>query len=718
VALPPNVDGAAVPEPAPPEAPPVPDIDLQNPDLYINRELAKLSFFERVLAQAQDETVPLLERLRFLTISGQILDEFFEIRVAGLKAQVELGIAETGPDGLSPTEQLVQIREVALRFIRNQYKVLNGHLLPELRNAGVYLLAGWEWSESQRAWAQQYFRENVLPVLTPIVIDPAHPFPVVHNKSLNFIVSLAGKDAYGRRARYAVGQAPRILPRVLHLPPEIVDSPYTYVLLSSIVEEFVEELFLGMDIRGCHPFRLTRNSDLWFDEEAVDDFLHAIRDELSERDTGHPVRLEVSMACPEDITQYLIEHFGLSSRDVYVADGPVNLHRLEAIYSRTDLAAHKYRPFTPRIPAPVQRVGDMFALLRDRDLLLHHPYQSFLPVIDLIEQAAPDPNVLAIKQTVYRIGTNSRLEQALINAAEAGKEVTVVVELRARFDEARNIQLAARLQAAGANVVYGIVGYKTHAKMLLIVRREEGRIRRYVHLGTGNYHEGTTKAYTDFGFLTSRDAYADDVQVLFQQLTGIGKTTKLQVLIQSPFHLRDVLIEHIEREIEHAQRGEPAHIAAKLNSLTEPVIIRALYRASQAGVRIDLVLRSICGLKPGIPGVSENIRVRSIVGRFLEHHRVFYFLAGGERVCLMSSADWMTRNLRSRVEAAFPVAKRRLQKRLYKEAIAAFIDDGVRAWHMQPDGSYERAPAAGKGIDVQELQLEHIALQPRSEEDE
>jgi polyphosphate kinase len=532
----------------------------------------------------------------------------------------------------------------------------------------------------------------------------------VLNKSLNFIVTLEGDDAFGRDCDYAVVQAPRSLPRVVRMPPELSRGPYDFVLLSSIIHDNVAELFPGMKVSGCYQFRLTRNSELWVEEEEVDDLLHALEGELTRRNFGDSVRLEVADNCPPEIRDILCEQFALSAMDVYQVNGPVNLYRLARLYDLIERPELKYPAFIPATPRAFSYGGDLFEALRRADVLLHHPFESFTPVLELLRQAAADPDVLAIKQTLYRTGADSPIVSALIDAARKGKEVTAVVELRARFDEAANIDLATRLQQAGANVLYGVVGYKAHAKLLHIVRREGKALRYYTHLGTGNYHVKTARQYTDFSFMTASRDIGEDVHKIFLQLTGLGRVSKLKKLLQSPFTLQKQLLELIGAEIEAAKAGRPARIAAKLNALSEPGIIRALYRASQAGVQVDLVVRGVCCLRPGIPGVSDNIRVRSIVGRFLEHARVYYFHADGKEELYCSSADWMNRNFFRRVEVAFPIEDAAMKKRVYDESIGVNLEDNAQAWLLQSDGTYRRAkPGSAKALVAQQTLLTKLA---------
>jgi polyphosphate kinase len=666
---------------------PLDQIPLRAPQNFINRELAALEFNARVLAQAQDSRVPLLERMRFLCICSSILDEFFEIRVSGLKQLLELGSGQTAPDSLSIPEQLAAIHARARALIAEQYSVLNDVLLGELQAEGIDLLSGTNWDAATHAWLEQHFLMEVEPVLSPLGLDPARPFPRIQNKSLNFIVKLAGKDAFGRDGNMAIVQAPRSLPRVVALPA--ADGRQRLVALSTIVQAFVARLFTGMEVLGCYQFRLTRNSDLFIDDEEVDDLRRALEGELAHRRYGAAVRLETGANCPQEMVDFLLQQFALEPLDWYSVPGPVNLNRLSAIYELVPRPDLKYPVFTPGLAEGFSGAHDLFDAIRQRDVLLHHPYQSFSPVMDLLRQAAADPNVLAIKQTLYRTGDHSHIVDALVAAANAGKDVTVVIELRARFDEEANIELSTRLQEAGAHVMYGVVGFKTHAKLMLIVRREVQGIRRYCHLGTGNYHAGTARSYTDYGLFTCDEAIGSDVHEIFLQLTSLTQTPRLRKLLQSPFKLHEALQALIEREIVHARSGKAARIIAKLNALVDPATIENLYRASNAGVRIDLIVRGVCALRPGLPGVSENIQVRSVVGRFLEHSRVFWFENAGRAQMYLASADWMERNFFRRVEVAFPIAQSRLRTRI-REDLERYLQDQTNAWLLQSDGSYQR----------------------------
>lgn len=670
-------------------------IDLADPALYVNRELSLLEFHRRVLEQAKDESTPLLERLRFLTICSTNLDEFFEIRVSGLKQQVAYGVQQAGPDRVSAPETLKRISAVAHGIVDDQYRTLNEVLLPLLEREGIRVLKRALWNDRQQRWIKRFFNQQVLPVLTPMGLDPAHPFPRILNKSLNFVVQVEGEDAFGRSSGIAVVQVPRSLPRLIRLPESISDGQHEFVMLSSIVHEHVGELFTDMTVLSCHQFRVTRNSDLFVDEEEIDDLLHAIKGELGSRNYGEAVRIEVASDISDDVAQFLLEKFHLVPDDLYRVNGPVNLHRLVAVWEEVDRADLKYPAFVPSTPKRLQAANDVFEAIAKGDVILNHPFESFAPVIELLRTAAVDPDVLAIKQTLYRTGKDSPIVDALLTAARNGKEVTVVIELRARFDEAANIDLATRLQEAGAKVVYGIVGFKAHAKMLLVVRREGRRIQRYVHLGTGNYHVKTARAYTDWSLLSCERDLVEDVHRLFMQMTGLGRVQKLRRVVQAPFSLQERLIELIDAEAEEARQGRPSRILAKMNALSEPSVIRALYRASRAGVPIDLVVRGICCLRPGVPGVSETIRVRSVIGRFLEHSRVFSFHHQGRHLTYASSADWMQRNFFSRVEVAFPIVDEVLAARVVSEGIESYLTDNTQAWVMGSDGNYTRARPVG-----------------------
>lgn len=672
------------------------------PDYFVNRELGLLAFNRRVLAQAADKRVPLLERLKFLCIVSSNMDEFFEVRVAGIKNQIRLGSTHTGPDGLSPKQVFEKISTEAHKLIDHQYKIFNDIVLPELAEENIRFLRRASWNEAQKNWISEYFFRELMPILTPIGLDPSHPFPRVLNKSLNFAVELEGKDAFGRNSGVAIVQAPRALPRVIKLPEEVSKGGNNFVFLSSILHAHVHELFAGMTVKGCYQFRVTRDTELYLEEEDARDLRALVKNELSHRQFGDGVRLEVADSCPSEMASFLLSKFRLSTEDLYQVNGMVNLVRLMQIPDLVDRPDLKFPPYNPSRPKELLKNDDIFKSIRKHDILLHHPYQSFNPVIEFITQAAKDPKVLAIKQTFYRTSADSHLMSALIEAAQSGKEVTVVVELLARFDEEANINWAAKLEDAGAHVVYGVVGHKTHAKMAMVVRREDGKLRRYVHLSTGNYHQRTARLYTDFGILTSHEVICKDVNDVFAQLTGLGKSNKLKYLWQSPFALHSNLIEAIKKEADIAKSGKKAHIIAKMNALLDEDIIRALYNASNAGVKIDLLVRGVCALKPGIKGVSENIQVRSIVGRYLEHSRIFYFYHHGERNLYLSSADWMYRNFFKRIEVCFPILDSKVKKRVFKEGLEIYLKDNLNAWVMSSDGSYHLRAKRGKLLSAQQ----------------
>ncbi len=667
-------------------------IDLQNPEFYINRDLSLIEFNKRVLAQAKNDSVPLLERLNYLCISCSNLDEFFEVRVASVMEMAIIDPMVTGSDGTTPAEQLAQIAIRAHALVEEQYKVLNDILIPKLAEENIHFIRRKDWTATQHKWLETYFNEQLLPILTPVGLDSAHPFPRILNKSLNFIISLTGKDAFGRNSGRAILQAPRALPRIIKLPADETQSGVNdFVFLSSIIHEFINGLFTGMTVNGCYQFRVTRNSDFFVDDDAIDDLLLAVQGELAMRNYGDEVRLEIDAKCPEDTVNFLLSRFDLTPDHLFLVHGPVNLNRIQEINGLVDRPDLKLPPFKPRIPSQLARNKDIFAAIKRNDILLHHPFESFSPVVEFIRQAAADPDVLAIKQTLYRAGVDSPIVAALIKAAKSGKVVTVVIELRARFDEKANIDLAAKLQEAAVHVVYGVVGYKTHAKMCLVLRREDKQLHNYVHLGTGNYHPKTAQLYTDYGLFSCDKELGEDVRRVFAQLTSLGKVTKLNKLLQSPFSLHKGLVEKIEREISHAKNGKPARIIIQVNAVVEEQLIQALYRASQAGVEVKLLVRGMCCLRPGIPGVSENIEVRAIVGRFLEHARIYAFANGGHQEVYASSADLMNRNMFKRVEVCFPIESKRLSARIVHN-LELYLKDNTQAWLLQPDGSYQLAP--------------------------
>jgi polyphosphate kinase len=659
----------------------------------LNRELGVLAFNERVLAQAADESIPLLERLRFVCIVSSNLDEFFEVRFSGLVEQALSDPSHREADGMPVGEVIAAVRGRVRDLVARQYELLNRAILPALAAAKVNFVYGNDWTPQLDAWGRHYFEEQVFPVLTPIGLDPAHPFPRVLNKSLNIAVELEGRDAFGRDARLAIVQAPRVLPRLIALPAERF-GPNAFILLSTLLIRYVGELFPGLAVRACHPFRVTRNSDLFVDEEEMTNLKQALQGELPQRHFGDAVRLEVNVECPQELVDFLLKQFELESEDLFRAAGPVNLARLMQLADAVERPDLKFPVFQPSHPLSMADEDQIFTTIAAGDVLLHHPFESFDPVLDFLRAAASDPAVVAIKQTVYRTGADSELMELLLKAARSGKEVTVVVELMARFDEETNLNWAARLEEVGAHVVYGVVGHKTHAKMLLVVRREGGKLKRYAHLGTGNYHTRTARLYTDFGLLTASEALTGDVNEVFRQLTGLSKVRKLEHIWQSPFTLHDNVMAAIAREAARAKAGGRARVLAKMNSLLEPRVIAALYNASQAGVKVDLIIRGACALKPGIPGVSENIRVVSVVGRFLEHSRIFWFENGGDAQVYLSSADWMDRNFFRRVEVCFPVLEARLKKRVLAEGLAPYLKRDAGCWELGADGKYTPRPSA------------------------
>ena len=666
----------------------------------LNRELGALEFNRRVLALAQNPKVPLLERLKYICIVSSNLDEFFEIRIAVLKEQLRKNPKSKTQDGLVVGDAYLNIVKETQTLVSHKYKIFQKDILPRLEKEGVHLHFESSWTPSQHRWAKTYFEKELVPLLTPIVLDPAHPFPKVINKSLNFFVTLEGQDDFGRTPKLAVVQAPRSIPRVIQMPTRISQKPYGIVILSTFMQSFVHELFPGMKITGCYQFRVTRNSDLFVSDDDISDLKESLKGELSTRHLGDAVRLEISSDIPDHLLKYLRKSCDLNSEDCYRVEGPVNLMRLmqvAEIVNRPDL---KFPSHTPKLPLIM---GSIFDELKTRDVLLHHPYESFEPVLNLLKTASKDPDVLAIKQTIYRTGNVSPVMDALIEAAKNGKEVTVIVELLARFDEETNISWAAKLEEVGAHVVYGVVKHKCHAKMIMIVRKEllpakskrkpEHTLKRYVHLGTGNYHPRTAKLYTDFGLMTSNPSICDDVHKIFMQLTGTSRLIKLKSLWHSPFTMFDQIVKHIQTEAKAARLGKPARIVAKVNALLEPTVINELYKASQAGVKIDLIVRGVCALKPKVKGLSENIRVRSIVGQFLEHHRIFYFYAHGKEEVYLSSADWMDRNLFRRIEIAFPILDPELKQKVINEGLNELLKD-VSSWNMNADGLYKQSASA------------------------
>src|SRR5881275_644190 len=667
---------------------------LLDPGNFINRELSWLEFNRRVLEEAQDPTQPLIERVKFLTIFSSNLDEFFEIRVAGIKQQIKSETSDIGPDGLSPTDTFGHIQKTVRALVGTQCALWKSELLPELAKNGIYVREMAELSPKRAAWAHRYFQQEVLPMLTPLAVDASHPFPHLLNRSHNLLVQ--AKLQRGGEPLHAIVQVPRAVSRLILLPRgKSADEPWEYIYLASLIKQHIGELFPGLILDEVHAFRVTRNSDLYIDEEEAENLLRSIEQELRRSSRGKAVRLEVEADCPKDVLELLLRFFDLTEADAYKLDGPLTMTHLMPLVTNDAFAKLKDRPFQPaRDPALPPHV-DFFEVLRRQDVLLHHPYDSYDQIVELAETAAKDPQVLAIKITLYRTSGDSPIVEALIDAANAGKQVTAIVELRARFDEATNIQWARRLEEAGAHVIYGVVGLKTHCKTLLIVRRDADRLRHYVHLGTGNYHPRTARIYTDFSLVTSQPQLTEEVAIVFNTLTGLAGYPGLKKLMVAPFDMHSRLIQLIERERDNARAGKPARIVAKLNALVDQEMIEKLYEASSSDVTIDLIVRGICCLRPKIPGLSENIRVISIVGRFLEHSRIYYFENAGDPVVYLSSADWMPRNFYRRIEVAFPIETPALRDQIVNEVIPTILHDRVKARELQPDGTYRRLKPEG-----------------------
>lgn len=664
----------------------------------LDREQGIIAFNRRVLALAECANVPLLERLRYITIVASNLDELFEIRVAELKelARSNTAIAVTARNSIAAVA--TSTREL----VRRQYQVLNDEILPALASEGARIFFPGDWTEAVREWAHQVYMRDIEPLLTPIALDPAHPFPRISSKTLNFAIELDGRDAFGRRPGLAIVQAPRVLPQALRVPPEVSGIPHGIILVSSIIKGFMENLFPGLTVKTQCSFRLTRNSDLFVDEEEMTNLRSALRDELGQRPWGRGVRLEMSADISPAVAERLRKEFDLDDDDCYLVGGSVNLGRYSKIIDLIDRPDLSFPPFSPSQP-PALAKKDLFDVIAAGDVLLHHPYESFHPVMDFLRSAARDPQVVSIKQTIYRTGADSVLMESLVEAARAGKEVTVVLELMARFDEETNINWAAKLEEVGAHVVYGIVGHKTHAKLALVLRREHHGLQRYAHLGTGNYHPRTARLYEDFGLFTADPEICGDVHEVFRRLTGLGTAGSLKALLQAPFRLHGTILQAIQRETEAALAGRKARIIAKMNALLEERIIEALYEASQAGVQIDLIVRGVCALRPGIPGLSENIRVTSVLGRFLEHSRIYYFWADGRELLWLASADWMERNFFRRVEVAFPLKDTMLKRRVIEEGLLNYLQPDTASWKMDGDGQYH--------VEGQLMSPEHDAQQ-------
>ena len=660
----------------------------------LDREQAILDFNRRVLAQAERDDVPLLERLRYVTIVSSNLDEFFEVRFADYMEAVR----ERGTD--AARRELEALAASAHALIDEQYTLFNAQVMPALAQAGIVVVNHAERTTAQRRWVARFFEQQVRPLLVPVGLDPSHPFPLVANKSLNFIARLSGRDAFGRENGIAIVKVPRVLPRVIRLPDALCKKGQQgFVLLSSVIRAHLESLFPGRRVEAFSQFRVTRDSELAVDEREVTNLRQALRSGLSTRHFGEAVRLEVVNTCPAELSQFLLQQFALPEAALYRVNGPVNLVRLAQLIDQADAPQLRFAPFEPAWPSKrLARERSIFEALREGDVLLHHPFESFEPVVAFLREAVHDPQVLAIAQTIYRTGADSVLMELLLEAARRGKEVMVVVELQARFDEEANINWAERLEAVGAQVVYGIVGLKTHAKLLLVTRQEGSALHRYVHLSTGNYNPRTARLYTDVGVLSADAALAADAQAVFHQLASQARTRRLQRLVTAPFGLHRRLVQHTLQVAEAARAGRPARIAAKFNALTDAGLIDALQAAGRAGAKIDLVVRGACLLRPGVPGLSDNIRVRSIVGRFLEHSRVMYFRWGesdDDEVLYLSSADWMGRNMFRRIELAWPVRDAKLKQRVIDECLVPYLHDTRDAWELHSDGRYRRVSENG-----------------------
>ncbi|MEO5696016.1 MAG: polyphosphate kinase 1 [Burkholderiaceae bacterium] len=667
------------------------------PPALLNREREILEFNRRVLAQARRVDVPLLERLRYVCIVSSNMDEFFEVRFADyLEAERRLG------SGVS-TRDLDSVAADAHALIDDQYTVLNDELMPLLERRGIVILNHADRDAAQRRWVGTFFEREVRPLLVPVGLDPSHPFPMVANKTLNFIARLSGKDAFGRENTIAIVKVPRVLPRVIKLPPELGGGRQAFVLLTSVIRAHLAELFPGRDVEVFSQFRVTRDSDLDLDYGDVTNLRQALRSSLTTRHYGQAIRLEVVRTCPAELYEFLLREFELTPAALYRVNGPVNLVRLNQLIDQvTDDAAQpplRFAPFEPAWPqVALPRQESIFDRLRERDVLLHQPFESFEPVVQFLREAVFDPDVLAIKQTIYRTGSESPLMDLLIDGARRGKEVMVVVELKARFDEEANINWAERLEAVGVQVVYGIVGLKTHAKLLLVTRREQGRLCRYVHLSTGNYNPKTSRLYTDLGYFTADPDLTADADAVFQQLASLGRTKPLRALLQAPFTLHKQMLAHIDKVARAARDGARARIVVKINALTDVPLIQALILAGRDGARIDLIVRGACMLPPGIPGVTDRIRVRSVVGRFLEHSRISYFCWGQsaeDQALFLSSADWMGRNMFGRIEVAWPVRDPKLRQRVIDECLVPYLHDRQDAWALHADGSHERIGTDG-----------------------
>lgn len=689
--------------------------DFHKSAYYINRELSWLAFNERVLGEAEDPSQPLLERVKFLSIFSSNLDEFFEIRVAGIKQQIENEVSDLGPDGMGASQLFQAIQKRAHELVERQYALWNEELLPKLAGEGIHLHLAENLTGDREEWAKKFFLKEVFPVLTPLAVDPSHPFPQLLNKSHNLIVLLERPHADQERL-HGVVQIPRVLPRLIRLPDDEKGQLH-FLYLKGLIRRHLAMLFPGMKVRSAHAFRITRNSDLYVDEEEADNLLRTIEEELRKRNRGNAVRLEVEDDCPDEVVDYLLHLYRLKPEDLYRAPGPLTFLHVQPLYSLDDFPHLRDKPFYPATSLALPHDADLYGVLRRGDVLLHHPYENFASVVEFIEHSANDPSVLAIKMTLYRTSGDSPVVKALGRAAENGKQVTVLVELKARGDEANNINWARKLEEAGAHVVYGVVGLKTHCKLLLVVRRDKDGIRLYSHLGTGNYNSTTARFYTDLGLMTTRTELTSEVARLFNILTGMCEFGGINHLLVAPYNLSSKFIKLIDAEAERARKGGPAKIIIKVNSLVDEEMIAKLYEASAAGVKVECIVRGICCLRPGIPGVSENIRVISIIGRFLEHSRIFYFENGGNPKVFMGSADWMPRNLHRRVEVIFPILSEPVRKRVLQEILPTFLNDCGKAHQLNSDGTYEKLhPEPGKEPFQAQLTFRKLAREERLRE--
>ena len=672
------------------------DKKVSSPEYFYNRELSWILFDKRVLSEACDKQIPLFERLKFLSITSSNLDEFFMVRVASLKDMVNAGYTKTDIAGMTPKEQLLAISTEAHKLVALQYETYNKTILPELKTNGLRMVSSHEkLTKEQGAFIDRYFEENVYPVLTPMAVDSSRPFPLIRNKSLNIGALLKKKEGKEKELEFATVQVPSVLPRIVLLPPK--ENVQEIILLEEIIERNIHKLFLNYDIVTACPFRIMRNADLSIEEDEAADLLKEIEKQIKKRQWGQAIRLEIEKGMDKHLLKIISRELDITDAEIYEIDGPLDLTFLMKMYGLEGFEAHKNKVYTPQ---PVPEIIDgksIFDCIKEQDILMHHPYQTFSPVVNFIKEASQDKNVLAIKQTLYRVSGNSPIISALAQAAENGKQVTVLVELKARFDEENNIVWARKLEHAGCHVLYGLVGLKTHSKITLVVRREEDGIRRYVHLGTGNYNDATAKLYTDIGLFTCKEEFGEDATAVFNMLSGYSEPLSWNRLGVAPLWLKDRFIQLINREKDNAKKGYPAKIIAKVNSLCDKDIIEALYEASQAGVKIELIVRGICCLKVGIPGISENIAVRSIVGDFLEHSRIFYFENNGNPKVFCGSADWMPRNLERRVEILFPIEDAGLKEKVM-HILELELQDTKKAHIMQKDGTYYKKAVKGRNV--------------------